>query len=164
MAQLVKNLLAMWEIWVQSLGWEDLLEKGKSTHSSILAWRISWTIVHGVTKRQTGLSNFHFHFLFHFLLLGILVENFCFSVKIFRFCSHIDLKVNAFLLSGTYCVCPPRLWSWDFSTDPVVKNQPANAGDMGWISGLGIFHMPQATRAHVPQSPSLHALGPASPN
>ena len=39
MAQLVKNLSAMWETWVQSLGWEDLLEKGKATHSSILAWR-----------------------------------------------------------------------------------------------------------------------------
>ena len=35
-AQLVKNLPAMWETWVQSLGWEDLLEKGKPTHSSIL--------------------------------------------------------------------------------------------------------------------------------
>ena len=43
-AQLVKNLPAMWETWVQSLGWEDLLEKGKATHSSILAWRIPWTI------------------------------------------------------------------------------------------------------------------------
>ena len=39
-AQLVKNPLAMWETWVQSLGWEDPLEKGKATHSSILAWRI----------------------------------------------------------------------------------------------------------------------------
>ena len=38
-AQLVKNPHAMWETWVQSLGWEDLLEKGKATHSSILAWR-----------------------------------------------------------------------------------------------------------------------------
>ena len=36
-AQLVKNLPAMWETWVRSLGWEDLLEKGKATHSSILA-------------------------------------------------------------------------------------------------------------------------------
>ena len=33
----------MWETWVQSLGWEDPLEKGMATHSSILAWRISWT-------------------------------------------------------------------------------------------------------------------------
>ena len=39
-AQLVKNLPAMWETWVLSLGWEDPLEKGKATHSSILAWRI----------------------------------------------------------------------------------------------------------------------------
>ena len=39
-AQLVKNLPAVWETWVQSLGCEDPLEKGKATHSSILAWRI----------------------------------------------------------------------------------------------------------------------------
>ena len=43
-AQLVKNPSAMWENWVQSLGWEDPLEKGKATHSSILAWRTPWTI------------------------------------------------------------------------------------------------------------------------
>ena len=43
-AQLVKNLLAMQETWVGSLGWEHPLEKGKATHSSILAWRIPWTV------------------------------------------------------------------------------------------------------------------------
>ena len=43
-AQLVKNLPAIREAWVQFLGWEDPLEKGKATHSSILAWRIPWTI------------------------------------------------------------------------------------------------------------------------
>ena len=42
--QLAKNLPAMRETWVQSLGWEDPLEKGKATHSSILAWRIPWTV------------------------------------------------------------------------------------------------------------------------
>ena len=42
-AQTVKNLPAVWEIWVQSLGWEDPLEKEITTHSSILAWRIPWT-------------------------------------------------------------------------------------------------------------------------
>ena len=41
-AQMVKNLSVMQETWVQSLGWEDLLEKGVTTHSSILAWRIPW--------------------------------------------------------------------------------------------------------------------------
>ena len=42
-AQMVKNLSAMWETWVSSLGWEDPLENGVATHSSILAWRIPWT-------------------------------------------------------------------------------------------------------------------------
>ena len=59
-AHLVKNLPTVWETQVQSLGWEDRLKKGKATHSSILAWRIAWT-VYGVSKSQTGLSNFHFH-------------------------------------------------------------------------------------------------------
>ena len=58
-AQLVTNPPAVWETWVCSLGWADPLEKGKATHSSILAWRIPWT-VHGVAKSWTGLSNFHF--------------------------------------------------------------------------------------------------------
>ena len=40
---MVKNLPAMQETWVRSLGWEDPLEKGTATHSSILAWRILWT-------------------------------------------------------------------------------------------------------------------------
>ena len=42
-AQLAKNLPTMRETWVQSLGWEDPLQKGMATHSSILAWRIPWT-------------------------------------------------------------------------------------------------------------------------
>ena len=43
MAQTVKNLPTMQETWVRSLGWEDPLEEGTATHSSILAWRIPWT-------------------------------------------------------------------------------------------------------------------------
>ena len=43
-AQLIKNQPTMWETWVRSLGWEDPLEKGRVTHSSILAWRIPWTV------------------------------------------------------------------------------------------------------------------------
>ena len=42
MAQTVENLPAMWETWIQSLVWEDPLEEGMATHSSILAWRIPW--------------------------------------------------------------------------------------------------------------------------
>ena len=56
-AQVVKNPPAMQETWVRSLGWEDPLEKGKATHSSILAWRIPGTTVHGVAKSRTQLSD-----------------------------------------------------------------------------------------------------------
>ena len=60
LAVLVKNLPVVQETWVRSLSWKDPLEKGKATHCSILAWRIPWS-VHGVTKSQTRLSDFHFH-------------------------------------------------------------------------------------------------------
>ena len=61
MALLVKNLPAMWQTWVRPLGWEDPLEKGTATHSSILARRIPWTVIdHGVPKSWTRLSDFHF--------------------------------------------------------------------------------------------------------
>ena len=53
-AQLIKNLPALWETWVQTLGWEDPLEKGKATHSSILAWRIQSM----GSQSQTRLSDF----------------------------------------------------------------------------------------------------------
>ena len=59
-AQLVKHPPAMQETWVQSLGWAVPLEKGKATHSSILAWRIPWTTIHGAAKSQTRLSDFQF--------------------------------------------------------------------------------------------------------
>ena len=56
--QMVKNLPVMWETWVLSLGWEDPLEKGMATHSSILAWMIPmdrgawWATVHGGHKES----------------------------------------------------------------------------------------------------------------
>ena len=58
-AQLVKNLPAMQETWVRSLGLEDSLEKGKTTRSSILAWRI---LVHGTAKSRPRLIDFRFQF------------------------------------------------------------------------------------------------------
>ena len=62
-AHTIKNLPAMWETWVPSLGWEDPLQEGMAAHSRILAWRIpvdggAWrAIVRRVAKSQTGLSN-----------------------------------------------------------------------------------------------------------
>ena len=60
MAQLVKNLPAMWETWVHSLGWEDPLEEGKATHSCTVAWKIPWTVWSMGSQSQTRLSIFHF--------------------------------------------------------------------------------------------------------
>ena len=59
-AQLVKNLPAVWETWVRSRDWEDPLDKGKATHSSILIKNSIDCMVHGVTKTWTVLSDFHF--------------------------------------------------------------------------------------------------------
>ena len=58
-AQMVKNLHALWETWVQFLGWEDPLEEDMATHSSILAWRILmdrgvwWAAFHRIVKSET---------------------------------------------------------------------------------------------------------------
>ena len=63
---MVKNLPAMQKTWVQTLGQEDPLEKEMVTHTSILAWRISWTEQpggsHELVKSWTGLSDYHFYF------------------------------------------------------------------------------------------------------
>ena len=63
-AQLAKNLPAMWKTWVQSLGWEDPMKQGKATHSSILVWRI-----------RTQLSNFHSSQLINVILYITLKES-----------------------------------------------------------------------------------------
>ena len=59
MAQTVKNLPAIQETWVRSLGWEDPLEKRMATHSGILAWRIPWT--EGLGRLQSMGSQRHGH-------------------------------------------------------------------------------------------------------
>ena len=66
MAQLVKNPPALWDTWVQSLGWEDLLEKGMATHSNILAWRIHgvdspWGHKESDTTDRLSLSHIHIY-------------------------------------------------------------------------------------------------------
>ena len=60
-AQLGKNLPAVWETWIRSLGWADPLEKGKATQSRILAWKIPWTSPWGckesdMTERLSGIG------------------------------------------------------------------------------------------------------------
>ena len=69
MAQLVKNPSAMWEIQFQSLGWEDSLEKGKATDSSVLAWRITWTI-QSMASQRVGHDWVTFTFTFYWFSTG----------------------------------------------------------------------------------------------
>ena len=82
-AQTVRSLPTMQETWVWSLGWEDLLEKGMATHSSILAWRIYlmdrgvWRAMDHVTKSWTQLSKhtfFFFSFKMSHINLGIIMR------------------------------------------------------------------------------------------
>ena len=73
-AQMVKNLPAMQDTWVQSLGGQDPLEKGMATHSSILAWRnpmnrgARWATVYGIAKIRKRLVTITFTFFFHLVL------------------------------------------------------------------------------------------------
>ena len=75
MAQLVKTLPAMWETWVWSLGWEDPLEKGKATHSSILAWRTAWTVYSMGSQRiwhdWATFTSLHYEYKF---ISGVLLQ------------------------------------------------------------------------------------------
>ena len=86
-AQLVKNLPSMQETWVLSLGWEDPMEKGMATHSSILAWRIPWN---GVTMSQTRLSDFHYMLrcksFYHTCSLQIFSPNLQFACSFSKLC------------------------------------------------------------------------------
>ena len=73
---MVKKLHAMQDTCVRSLGWEDPLEKGMATHSSILAWRTPWTVYSLRSQSWTQLSDFHFHLaiLKSFLLSFVMVS------------------------------------------------------------------------------------------
>ena len=95
-AQLVKNLPAIRETWVQSLGWEDPLEKGTVTHSSILAWRIPWTV---------WSMGCHFHFLLPYMggYSGLVTRVYflCFSIfcqTILPLMYSLNISTNLFRL------------------------------------------------------------------
>ena len=100
-AQTVRNLSALWETWVRSLGQEDPLEEGMATYSSILAWKIPWTeecgrlTVHGVTKSQTQLSDFT-----SLCLLSSLRENIFFVLCVLVLLANPLCGILLFLFLG----------------------------------------------------------------
>ena len=86
------------ETWVQFLGWEDALEKGTTTFSSFLAWRIPWdrgawqATVHGIAKSRIWLSNFHFQF---FRTLSVVyIQIHCISKVLFTISSKLSSKTE----------------------------------------------------------------------
>ena len=103
-AQLVKNTPAMQETWGWSLGWEDPLERGKATQSSILAWRTLWTYSTWVKKTRTQLSYCHFS-----LLLGELgwLQSSCYSSAVLCSQKNRYSQVRQLKSSKIYWV-----WLW----------------------------------------------------
>ena len=105
--QTVKNLPSMQEIWVWALGQEDPLEKWMATHSSILAW------IHGVTKYQTGQSDWHFHF--------------------FTFAAYFPWWATTKLHSGMAVLF--STWScevWEFYGPQFYFRWDGKGGEVGW--------------------------------
>ena len=143
---MVKRLPAMRETWVQSLGWEDLLEKEMATHSSILAWKISWMAESGrlqsMGSQRLGHDWATLLSLFTFVTLNITLISRCLYVYI------IFKQLDWNLLYG----CLLRLWTFFFSSVQfslsVVSasswpNEPQHARPP-------IHHqLPQSTQTHV---------------
>ena len=96
-AQLVKNPPAMQETWVRSLGWEDPLEKGKATHSSVLAWRIPWT------TQSMGLQRIRHDWASVSQSWHPCLQSWCLLVFLTNKClfSHISRRIGHFCLFKT---------------------------------------------------------------
>ena len=118
-AQTVKNLPAMQETWVWSLGWEDPLEEDMATHSSILAWRFpmdrgAWQVrVHGVAKSQIWLNNFHFHFIWFMKILCIILGyNPAATICLWGFSTSLATSSNSHTADNSHTsTCPGTLSS-----------------------------------------------------
>ena len=138
-AQLGKNLPAMQETWILSLGWEDPLEKGKATHSSILSWRTPWTAQSmGVANSQTWLSNFHFHFLFPMGKNQWLAD--CLRASPGMEC--VRPQKGRWGMLGSYCLQEQR-WAID-RWEPVNK-RPGSSHIIGDNSKTYSLHLPRSS-------------------
>ena len=137
MAQTVKNLLAKWETWVRSLGWEDPLEEGMATLSGILTWKIPmdrgawWAIVHWVAKSWARLSDLNFHFHPHQVLCH--THPYKYHVSSFFFCTegHVQTRCEGLGRGVSLQI------SW-------LEHLPVRAGLWVWASGtMDLFSVPR---------------------
>ena len=113
-AQMIKNLPAMLETWVQSLGWEDPLEKGTATNSSILAWRVPWTENSGELQSMGSQRVRHDWTTFTFALF--LFYNFAFRELYYRAVyvsfSHLKMQqcLQYFIMNMTVILCAIKIF------------------------------------------------------
>ena len=110
LAQRVKNLPAIQETWVQSLGWEDPLEKGVATHSSILVWRIPWTEelggVHRVTKSDWATKHEHclgscLYINYVLIIYFSIIKDKMLAFPVYQL--HSNKKWNIFPVTYSFC-------------------------------------------------------------
>ena len=129
-AQLVKNPPAMWETWVQSLGWEDPLEKGKATHSNILAWRIPSTESMGLQRVRHDRLTFTFTFLVLLLIMERLMistlraerqeELKSFLMKVRKESEKVGLKLS---IQKTKIMASSPITSWQIDGEKWKQQQ-----------------------------------------
>ena len=129
---MVKNLPAMRESWVQSLGWEDPLEKGMVTYFSILAWRIPWT------KEPGGLQSIGSQIVGHDWVTPFHFQPEARYNKGFKIPHQLNqnLTLDNFLAHFPPLHLP-HVHSWASLVAQIVKNPPANAGNVGSTPGSG---------------------------
>ena len=123
-AQLVKNLPAMWETWVWSLGWEDTLGKGKCSPLQYSGLENSLDcLVHGVTKSQTWLRDFHF--LFHVYIIYILFH------ILFHYRLLWDIKYSSLCYTvGPYCLSILHIVVWVSPTPVFLPGESQGRGSL----------------------------------
>ena len=124
MAQLVKNLPAMRETWVWSLGWEDPLEKGKATHSSILAWRVQSMGSQRVRYDWATFTSLHFRPLYPRMCSSVYQlpsRGFSTSVKFFIFLSAITISSVQILTFRKIFLFFMPYWNLQCISDKAVK-------------------------------------------
>ena len=118
-AQLLKKPPVIRETWVQSLGWEDPLEEGMATHSSILAWRIpmdrgAWqAAVHRVTKSRTWLSN---QACIHMLVYVSIYSIFEYIFMFIQYIYSIDFKMYVIYMTKSILIQKRYLYSSSYRT------------------------------------------------
>ena len=132
LAQLVKNPSAMWGTWVWSLGWEDAVEKGKATHSSILVWRHPWTVESMRSQSQTWLSDFH-----------------CLLVKslscVWLFATPWTVACEALSVHGIF---QARILEWVAISFSRVSSQPMNQTHVSHIASR-LFTIWATRKSHI---------------